>query len=607
MNKKEKLIIILGIIVFSLILSYFLVNFYNHKHYINQLPSVPDLNDVEVSMQNYISEANSKVHDEPSSENLGVLGMVYHANNYVEEAEKCYQLAIKRAPKNWKWSYYLGCLKRELGDSEKSIENFNVVLDSNPKVYMALYYLGEAHQQFGSATNAEEIFKKLSNLNDRMFEHANSKRNTYFPLPVYASLQLAKLYINSNKNDIAEKQLKELINKQITFGPAYRQLSILYAKEGDEKLSNYYSERSNDLNIYSSPVDTLLDKLSFYSRSEMYLLKQIDDAIRSSNSLWALELVTHGLKNVPESKYITSKAIKQFVNMNAVNRALPYIDEHIKSFENNYKELIEVGTLFANVGYKSQAEKYFQNAEKVENGKIDAKSTLAGMYYEKLGMKDKALSMMHELLEKYPENEDVLSDATFLYLNLGEIERANKYLARLTKVAPSNPDINVFNGIISQNKGDLPRSIGYFEQALIANPENKFIINHLADYYQKNNLWLQAINFYKTALKQYPNDSNVQEAYGALLLNCSDKSLRNIEQAREYSERAFINKVYTLPTRISAGKSLAIAYFQLEEQGKALYYMNSTIEIAKRARASNEYIANLENILSDFQGIINSK
>lgn len=350
-----------------------------------------------------------------------------------------------------------------------------------------------------------------------------------------------------------------------------------------------------------SPVDTLLDKLSFYSRSETYLLKQIDDAIRSSNSLWALELVTYGLNKVPESKYIASKAIKQFIDMNSVNRALPYLDRHLKAFENNYEELIKVGSKLADARHKSEAKIYFHKAEKLENKKIEAQVTLAGMYFEKLEMQEKALDMMRALLEAYPNNEEVLSGATFLFLNIGENKTAKVYLNKLDQLYPSNPDIHIFKGFISKINGNEKESIQYFENAFQVNPEKKIVINFLLDYYQKNGMWGKTMDLYKNALKQYPNDSDLQEAYGTLLISCQDSNLRNFELAKEYSERAFINKVYTLPTRISAGKSLAIAHFELNNKGKALYYINKTIQIAKKARISEGYITNLESILNDFQ------
>lgn len=604
MALKNKSILFLAIIILVAVLGWFAYDFYTDKQLVNQLPVVPSVSEQEVSLKNNISESLIKIKKDASSENIGALGMVYHSNNYFNEAEKCYELAIKDNPKAWEWSYYLGCLKRELGNSEETIVNFKKVLEANPKSYMALYYLGEAYQQLDSIYKAEQILMQLSQMDKSRFLYSNTKRTSYFPLPLYAKLQLTKLYVNDSRSDLAEKELKELIGNNITFGPAYRQLSNLYAQTGDEDLSQYYSDRSNDLNIYISPVDTLIDKLSLFSKSETYLLKQIDDAIRSSNSHWALELIGLGLESIPNSKYLISKAIKHYIDMNATKKALPLIDKHLEYFKENYQEIIEVGVGLANRGYKNEALKYFMAAEKMENEKVSAKATLAGMYYEKMGMKERGMLMIKTLIKKYPKNPEVISAGIFLFLQEKDFTNVKKYQAKLVKYTPNHKDINVFKGIIAQGEGDVKASVKFYEKALTDNPDKKFISNFLRDYYSKNKLWKKELQLYKTVLEHTPNDSDIQEAYGSLLLSCPDKSLRNINLAKEFSERAFINKVFTLPTRISAGRSLAISHFELGSHGKAIYYINKTVEIAKKAGATKAYVQELESILNDFRKIV---
>ena len=58
-----------------------------------------------------------------------------------------------------------------------------------------------------------------------------TKRTSYFPISLYASLELANFYANNGKVEKAENQLKALISQEKSFGPAYRQLSIIYAKK----------------------------------------------------------------------------------------------------------------------------------------------------------------------------------------------------------------------------------------------------------------------------------------------------------------------------------------------------------------------------------------
>ena len=605
MNRKNILLSISLIVVVGLVLLYFVFNSYIDGKYANRLPAIPDVSETSLSFQKYIKSANTKTLNKPSKANLGELGMVYHANNYFKEAEVSYQLAIDRDPKEWIWSYYLGCLKRQLGDSENAIKYFNNVLDVQPNLYMAMYYLAEAYNQVGEEVKFEKILKSLSEMDKKYFVLKDTERTSYFPISVYARLELAKFYAREGKLELAENKLKTLISTHKSFGPAYRQLSIIFAGKGNDKLSKYYSDRSKDLVDYTPPVDTLIDKLSFYSRSETYLLKQIEDAIRSSNLTWALKLVDFSLKKVPESKYITSKAIRLYLSMNMARKTLPYLDKHIQDFKNDHKELVDVGKGLSNSGFKKSAKKYFIAAEKNKNEKPETKSRLAGIFYERLGMKEKAFSLMQDLLKQYPKDPAVIGGAIALALQKEDIQDAKNYLAQLKKLDPQNPRINVFNGILAKNSEDTKKAVFYYELAFKEASDQMFIISYLSDYYRKNKMWIKLVELYETALKASPNNPNLQEQYGSFLINCSDKNIKNPEKAREYSERALINFRSDAWTKVAAGHSLAMSYFQLKENGKALYYMNKTINVAKKSRFPREYLIRLQEELIRFQSATN--
>ncbi len=606
MNKKNKIFKISLIVLIILALSFFLINKNIDNKFTERLPDVPELNNTSLSFQNHIKKVNTKTLEKPSVDNLGELGMVYHANNYFKEAEVCYLLAIERNPKDWIWSYYLGCLKRELGDSENAIKNFNDVLKVKPNLYLASYYKADALNQIGESVEFEKILKSLSKIDNKFFVLKNTKRTSYFPLSAYASLELAKSNINNGKLELAENQLEKMISKEISFGPAYKQLSVIYAQKGDKNLSEYYSDRSKDLEDYAPPVDVLLDKLSYHSRSETYLLKQIEDAVRTSNLSWALELVNFSVKKVPDSKYIMSKAIRLYISMNMARKSLPYLDKHLDEFQDNYKELVDIGKGLSNSGMKNKAKSYLLSAAKIKNEKPETKSRLAGMIFDRLGMKDKAFELIGELLKQYPNDPAVLGGATFLNIQTGEIVNANKYLLRLKKVDSKNPRINIFNGILAKNAGNIKEAIKYYELAFKDIPDQAFVINYLSDYYKKNKVWMVLNNLYETALKFSPNNPNLQVEYGSFLINCPDRNIRNPNKSREFSERALINFKSNVQIQVEAGKSLAMSYAQLNEKDKALYYIHKTIDIAKNARFPKEYIRHLEDMLNEFRRTINS-
>jgi len=280
MTRQGKVIIIVsGVVICSAIIMlsiWLLVN----KPYISQLPPLPDLKALPVALQEQLSTASMKAHRNPTSDNLGMLGMVYHSSAYYEKAAQCYQLAIRKNKSAWKWNFYLGYLNREMGESKAALENFNTAIQKNPRVYHAWYYAGEEFQNQGDNKQAEIAFGKIA---DRQIQRStvnSMSRTDYFPLPTYARFQLARIYLDTKRIEMAEKTLQEIVLNNRSFGPAYRLMGNIYSMKGDTLQSNRYTVRANDLAVYAPPVDTLIDRLSLLSRSELYLLKRIRIALR---------------------------------------------------------------------------------------------------------------------------------------------------------------------------------------------------------------------------------------------------------------------------------------------------------------------------------------
>jgi len=112
------------------------------------------------------------------------------------------------------------------------------------------------------------------------------------------------------------------------FGPLYRLLGNIYAAKGDSVLSRKYITRAQDLAIGTTVNDTLIDRITLISRSELYLPKQIDEANKSNNPEWASILFDHALQYLPDNKHIIAKAIKFFLQMNKGEKAMPYLDKN---------------------------------------------------------------------------------------------------------------------------------------------------------------------------------------------------------------------------------------------------------------------------------------
>ncbi len=122
--------------------------------------------------------------------------------------------------------------------------------------------------------------------------------------------QLSQLYISNERPGQAEDMLNEILSTHNSFGSAYRIMGAIERLKGDTLAAARNILKANDMIVFTYPVDTLADRISLMSRSENYLLKQIDEAYNTSYTDWARTLIDNALRYLPDNKYVISKAVR---------------------------------------------------------------------------------------------------------------------------------------------------------------------------------------------------------------------------------------------------------------------------------------------------------
>ena len=594
MHKKRKTVLfIIGGVILLLLVRVLL-----DIPYRSNIPPITDLQSVTDSLKIQLTTASKKAYRNPTADNLGMLGMVYHSSANYEKAAICYKLAVKKNKSKWIWSYYLGYLELEMGESENAIKNFETVINENPEANIAWYYIGEGYQNIGSNDKAEIAFKKIATLKEKKRAENSTLRTDYFPLRIYAKYQLARIYFNTGKLDLAEQILHEILKENRTFGAAYRQLGAIYSKKGNTLLSNKYILRANDLTNYVSPVDDLIDKLMLLSKSDLYLLKQIDEAERTIYPEWAMKLLTNALRVTPENKYLISKAIKFYLKIGTKQLALPYLNKHLSYFKDNSNEIKEVADMLNENGAFSQSIVYFRQALKLKPNDTELQSNLVLALFN-AGMKEESKGYMNDLLEKNRNNVDVLSNGVYILLAMGENDKAKVYQADLNRFAPKNPKVQQRAGMIAESEGNFNLALAEYEKSFNGDPTDLATIQMLGGILLKQEQWLKAINHYRKALEYHPNEPYLLEKLGSLLITCPDTTLRKIDEGMEYSERALDHKSSPMEIVIKAGSNLSDAYAAKGDKQTAITYLNSVIELAQSNNAPKEYLTNLGRKLKE--------
>lgn len=593
-SKKVGLVVSVAVIVIGAVI--FTLKFAGISQYRKQIPALADLNTLSLPLREQLSNAHDKALHNPCANNLGMLGMALHSGAFYENAMKCYKLAIKKDKSKWVWSYYLGYLNKEMGDSKTAIDNFTVVIQENPKVYLAWYYLGEAFKNTGSEEKAKEAFEKVAFLPDNITA-VKTQRINYSSVQTLAKFELARVYLNSNKSDDAAKLLEGIVRTNHSISSVYRLLGNVYSAKGLQDMSKKYLTRAQDLAEVTSVADTLADRLSLSSRSALFLTRKIDDAVKSANPGWAMQLLKHALRYMPEDKFIISKAVKFFLRMDIGREAFPYLDKHLAYFKDDANEMMEVADLLYRKGFYSQSIPYFERAVELKpsNNESQASYALSCWYDHR---KDSARAIMNELYEKNRKDTRVLSNEAAFMLITGDKNKASEFIGIFKQLSPNDAKVPKLEAMIAESDGNQLKAISLYEASFKRDPNDIETARKLGALLLNQKMWDKSVKLFRNALEYHPNDPFLLERLGTLLLSCPDPKERNVAEGMELSERAFCHISSPSSTMISAARNLAQSYAIKGNFQLATYYITAAINLARGGNAPEDFMKELIDLAS---------
>jgi tetratricopeptide (TPR) repeat protein len=591
MNRRRKLGVSISLAVIVLIVIFLVIRNNRNNSYRNQIPEIPDVASLSEPVKEQLAQALQTAIDKPTSDNIGQLGMAYHASAHYDQAKQCYKLATKRDHSKWIWSYYLGYLNQEMGDSKEAIDNFNAVINENPNALMVWYYLGKAYRNSGEAAKSETAFNKIANITTGG-SGEKTIRLSYSSLSTIARFELARTYMNTNRINEAEKLLKEVEKGNETVGPLYRLLGNVYSAKGDSVLSRKYITRAQDLAIGTTVNDTLIDRITLISRSELYLPKQIDEANKSNNPEWASVLFDHALNYLPENKHIISKAIKFYLQMNKGEKALPLLDKNLNNFKDSYSEMSETSSLLYIKGYYQQALPYFEQTMKLAPDSIVILKNYALCFW-KDNKKDQALALMDKIYAQNKSRLEILVNEVEFMLYIKDREKAKAFLNKARQIQPKNAMVLRLAATITEMDGNKSAAIPLFEAAYQSDPTDLETTKKLGSFYIEQRQWEKAISLFRNSLKYHPNESVFLEKLGTLLISCPDPKLQNIPEGLELSERSYFHVSSTPETLLSVAKNLALGSAMTGDYQTAASYIHIAINIAKSNKVSKAYMDGL--------------
>ncbi len=157
-------------------------------------------------------------------------------------------------------------------------------------------------------------------------------------------------------------------------------------------------------------------------------------------------------------------------------------------------------------GKKEKAEKYLKIY--IENFKKPKDFLFVARKYEQLNKINTAKQILNQAINIYPDNIEILSLLTDIYLQSGELKKAENLLKKLIKNPKFKKKDKAYYLLarIELTKGNLDKAKDYLEKAFKLNKKSSQIYVLLGEIYKQKKEYEKAEKIYLEVLKKNPNN-----------------------------------------------------------------------------------------------------
>ncbi|MBU0483480.1 MAG: tetratricopeptide repeat protein [Proteobacteria bacterium] len=192
----------------------------------------------------------------------------------------------------------------------------------------------------------------------------------------------------------------------------------------------------------------------------------------------ALPLLEELYQKKPDDRNIRRDLANLAFGLGRYKLARPHMVDLASAPDADLNILLMAARVHDHLGLDKQANKYWQQVIKKDPGNREGHGRLA-LYYEKRGLKDKALYHLLLLLEKNPDNPSLLNWICRIYVQTDRFAEALPYFERYVAERPG--DQRALESILNINAALGNDAIPLYRRLLAINPDDPEVIDVLAN------------------------------------------------------------------------------------------------------------------------------
>ncbi len=451
--------------------------------YAARLPALPELSAQPPALRQHLEAADRAARDQPTAADaVGGLGLAYHADLFLDEADRAYAAAEALDGDAWRWSYYRALAAGARGDTPGLADGLRRVVAAAPDFGPAWWRLGEAEFKAGRYDAAAEAWRTALPLGEpaptadpapsaEPLAAAAARPPRWTPgapVSAYAAFGLARVSLVQGDANGAVRLLEETTAAAPGFGPAFRLLGDAYATLGRAADAARALRTARRLPQYQAYLDPLAEALVRESRSTTFLLQQAATADLTTNAAWREYLIRRALEFDPDHDVALAELATTFRRLRRYEEALELLERRRRERPDDYGVLADIGRCLSGLGRYEQAEEMLRRAlEGLDNAptRYELGAALAAS-----GRPGEAIAEYRRALDRNPNHLGTLNNLGVALAEQGRMDEAALHLARLVSLDPQNADAHANLGLALAAGGASDRAAGAFREALRLDP-----------------------------------------------------------------------------------------------------------------------------------------
>lgn len=490
------------------------------------LPKPPDLHSESTALRTLLNDADARARSHPNSaEDVGRLGMAYHANQYYEQAEIAYRIALRLTPDDYRWCYCLALVAEEGG---REMEAHDLLLQT---VKLKADY-------FPALQMLADIYYKRDRLNDaaRYYERSARAGGKYSEL----QSQFGMGRIAARRNDWSRviEVVAPLSRDYPHVRPPHQLLLDAYEATGQSEKAAQEREDLLEPTLIVIPLlkDPLGDELLDLSCSSTRLLKEAglfsrfrrpDDAIRAARR--AVEVAPED----PDAHHLLARTLLEAhgASPEAVGEALANLESGLRLRPDDLLPLWYFATIFFKENKADAAVEQLRTLL-AGNARSAESHYYLGLVADHQGRIQEAFGEYREALRSDPENAEAYHKLGLVMVKVGRLGEAITYFRRAVQLKPTFDMARCNLGVALDLQGKTGQAVEQFELALRLKPNDATTHKYLAIALTKSGNLDGAIEHYREALRFSPGDAEAHYGLGCVLV----RRHRDTEAAEELRE-----------------------------------------------------------------------